>query len=100
VVVGIGADGALVKAGGDRAALVPAVAPRRVLNTVGGGDALAAGFQALVVTGDPCQAIEHAVTFAGWRAGADAGDDGYCSWDELVALTQAGVTGADRPSSR
>jgi sugar/nucleoside kinase (ribokinase family) len=101
VVVGMGADGALVKAGDDRAVHVPAVAPRGVLNTVGAGDALAAGFlQALLVTGDTYRAIEHAVTFAGWRVGAEARDDGYCSWDELVGLTQTAFAGADRPSSR
>lgn len=91
VVVGCGEHGAVLgqcSAGSVRR--MPAVAPRGVINTVGGGDALTAAFaHTLAATGDPVLAIEQAVLFAGWRVGASAGEDGWLSADELAALRES-----------
>lgn len=58
-------------------------------NTVGAGDALAAAFlRALTELEDPHRALEHAVAFAGWRVGVGRGEEGWCSWEELVNLTR------------
>lgn len=88
VVVGCGDQGAVLgvrQAGTVRR--VPAVAPRGVVNTVGGGDALTAAFvHVLARTGDPDLAIERAVVFAGYRVGAAAGEDGWLTGDELADL--------------
>lgn len=102
VVVGMGAEGALLSVAGREPRLVPAVAPRGVVNTVGAGDALSAAFlAALVRTGDPDRAIEYAVTFAGYRVGAQPGTaEALCSWGELTELARAQGPGVVRSSSR
>jgi sugar/nucleoside kinase (ribokinase family) len=100
VVVGLGAEGALLALEGQPPRRVPAVAPRGVRNTVGAGDALSAGFlHAYMATGDAHTAIEHAVVFAGYKIGAPGGEDGYCSDEELHELTQAAFAGTGSPSS-
>jgi acarbose 7IV-phosphotransferase len=73
VVVGCGADGALlgVRDSGE-IRHVPAVAPRGVISTAGAGDALAAAFMHVYApTDDPHAAIEQAVVFAGHAVGAE-----------------------------
>jgi sugar/nucleoside kinase (ribokinase family) len=88
VVVGCGEQGAVLGVRADRTIRrVAAVAPRGVINTVGGGDALAAAFvHVLTRTGNPHLAIEQAVIFAGYRVGATAGEDGWLGGDELGDL--------------
>jgi acarbose 7IV-phosphotransferase len=94
VVVGCGGQGAVLgvrETGTLRR--VPAVAPRGVVNTVGGGDALTAAFvHVLTRRGDPDLAIEQALAFAGYRVGAAAGEDGWLGGAEL-----AGSRSARRP---
>jgi acarbose 7IV-phosphotransferase len=71
------------------------VSPRGVRNTVGAGDALAAGFLATyLATGDPNTAIERAVTFAGYKVGAASDEDGYCPADELLRMTEDAFSGS------
>ena len=100
VVVGMGADGALVKVAGQPARQVPAVAPRGVISTAGAGDTLVAGFlHSYAVTGDADAAIEAAVAYAGYKVGAAPGEDGFCSAQGLAELTQAAFGGASSPTS-
>jgi ribokinase len=88
VVVGCGGDGAVLgQRTGQVLHRVAAVAPRAVVNTVGAGDALAAAFvHVLARTGDPREAIEQAVIFAGYRVGAAPGEDGWLAAEALATL--------------
>jgi sugar/nucleoside kinase (ribokinase family) len=48
-----------------------AVAPRGVINTSGAGDALFASFiHAWLATGNPIDALQTAVVYAGWQVGS------------------------------
>jgi len=79
VVVGCGAGGALLGVR-DSGVIrhVPAVAPRGVTNTAGAGDALAAAFMHVYAeTGDPHEAIEQAIVFAGYAVGGEPGDKAF-----------------------
>ncbi|ONH32503.1 carbohydrate kinase family protein [Pseudofrankia asymbiotica] len=70
VVVGLGADGALLAVRGRPARFVRAVAPHGVVDTTGAGDALFAGFlHYWLGGGDPDDAMEHAVLVAGCAVG-------------------------------
>jgi ribokinase len=88
VVIGCGARGALLGIRDqDDVRLVPALAPRGFVNTVGSGDALAAAFLHLYsTTGDPHTAIEQAVLFADYKVGAAPGEDGFLTGAELAAM--------------
>ncbi|MDT3446155.1 MULTISPECIES: carbohydrate kinase family protein [unclassified Pseudofrankia] len=70
VVVGLGADGALLAVRGRPARQVRAVAPHGVADTTGAGDALFAGFlHYWLAGGDPDDAMERAVLVAGCAVG-------------------------------
>ncbi len=85
VVLGRGGAGAMLL-GPDGLAEAAAVAPRGVVNTVGAGDALLAGYVHGQLTGaDPGAALAGAVAFAGWKVGEDGAADGF--------LDAAGLTG-------
>jgi ribokinase len=91
VVVGCGADGALLGVR-DTSEIrhLPAVAPRGVTSTAGAGDALAAAFMHVyAATGDPHAAIEQAVVFAGYAVGGKPGVSPFLTGPQLAALTQA-----------
>jgi ribokinase len=91
VVVGCGAQGATlgIRERGE-IRMVPAVAPRGVVNTVGSGDALAAAFLHFYAsTGNAHAAIEQAVLFAGYKVGAAPGEDGFLTSTELAALASS-----------
>ncbi len=95
VVVGCGADGALlgVRDSGEIRHVL-AVAPRGVTSTAGAGDALAAAFiHVYAATGDPHAAIEQAVVFAGYAVGAEPGESAFLTGHELAELTQAAPGG-------
>jgi sugar/nucleoside kinase (ribokinase family) len=93
VVVGCGADGALLgvsDSGSGEIRHVPAVAPRGVTSTAGAGDALAAAFMHVYAANhDPHAAIEQAVVFAGFAVGGEPGGNPYLTGPQLAALTQA-----------
>lgn len=86
VVLGRGGAGALLL-GPDGWAEVPAVAPRGVVNTVGAGDALLAGYLHGHLAGaDPGTALAGAVAFAGWKVGEDGAADGFLDAQGLAGL--------------
>jgi acarbose 7IV-phosphotransferase len=101
LVIGLGASGALLAVRGRPPRRVPAVSPRGVVNTVGAGDALAAGFLATYLeTGDADTAIERAVTFAGYKVGAANDEEGYCSAEALRRMAEEAFSGSGSKSRR
>jgi ribokinase len=96
VVIGLGADGALL-AGREIGSStgVPAVTTRPVVNTGGAGDALFAAFVHGYIAGhDPLTALRHAVVFAGHQVGAAGSSQGFLDREQL-AHAVAQIYGAD-----
>jgi len=93
VVVGLGAEGALLAVKRDDfVGRIPAVRPRVVVNTIGAGDALFSAFvHTYVRTIDPYLAIRKAVVFAGYKIGAKGAAEGFLRDTELDDLA-AGMT--------
>lgn len=87
VVVGLGAEGALLATREGAIERVPAVRTREVRNTIGGGDALFSSFlHAWLRSGDARAALERAVVYASWKVGAVGAADGLLTegeWDGL-----------------
>ena len=85
VVVGLGADGALLHVKRDGRTLhLPAVYTRPVVSTVGAGDALFACFLHVFALGrDPYLALRQAVRFASYKIGAAGAAEGFLSAAEL-----------------
>ncbi|MCX9155213.1 carbohydrate kinase family protein [Niveibacterium sp. 24ML] len=70
IVIGLGADGALLSERGKPAQHVGTVAPRGVANTIGAGDALFSAFVDQLCAGlPPAAALQRACLFAGWKVG-------------------------------
>jgi acarbose 7IV-phosphotransferase len=68
--VGRGRDGCLLALRDGTLAEVGAIAPRGVVSTAGAGDALFASFlHSWLATGNPVDALESAVLYAGWKIG-------------------------------
>ncbi len=88
VVIGMGAQGCLLAVRRDNfIERIPAVAPRAVVSTIGGGDALFAAFLHATAQGDdPYTAIRKAVVFAGYKVGAVSAADGFLSAPALEDL--------------
>jgi sugar/nucleoside kinase (ribokinase family) len=91
-VVGLGAEGALLAVRRDRfLERIPAVNTRKVVNTIGAGDALFSAFvHAYHRTRDPYQAIQKALVFASYKIGATGAADGFLDekrLDDLCAET-------------
>lgn len=85
VVIGLGAQGALLAVKeDDRALRVPPVQTRPVVNTIGAGDALFSCFLHVYGrTGDPYLAMRKAMVFASYKVGAAGAADGFLSAVEL-----------------
>ncbi len=78
VVMGLGADGALLAVKGDAPLRTPAVVTRPVVNTIGAGDALFSAFlHVYTQTNDPYLAIRKAVVFASYKIGAAGAAEGF-----------------------
>ncbi|HEU4322786.1 MAG TPA: carbohydrate kinase family protein [Roseiflexaceae bacterium] len=92
VVVGLGAEGALLALRGAGTMLrVPASTPRPVASTVGAGDALFSAFVSGYAAGlAPEAALRRAVVFAGYKIGAVGGAEGFVGCAELDRLVGAG----------
>ena len=101
VVVGLGADGALLATADGGIAHVPAAPAPLVANTGGAGDALAAAFaHGWLTTGDPRAALERAVVFAAHKIGAPGGGEGFLSAAALEAAFAAYRAAGDRATVR
>jgi ribokinase len=78
VVIGLGADGALLAVKGEAPLRTPAVVTRPVVNTIGAGDALFSAFlHVYTQTNDPYLAIRKAVVFASYKIGAAGAAEGF-----------------------
>lgn len=97
VVVGLGADGALLSVKRDNfMERIPAVATRPVVNTIGAGDALFSAFlHGFARTGDPYESIRKAIVFASHKIGVPGAADGFLDGKQLDNLC-AGMTGGPR----
>lgn len=85
--VGRGEQGCTMGVWDGRLVDIAAVTPRPIRSTDGAGDALFASFLHLWLTsGEPVEALESAVLFAGWKIGAESASDGFVSSSELAAL--------------
>jgi ribokinase len=96
VVIGLGAEGALLAVQGETPQRVPAVATRPVVNTIGAGDALFAAFlHVYVQTGDPHLALRQAVVFASYKIGAVGAAEGFLDAEGLDAWMTEGKKGKE-----
>jgi sugar/nucleoside kinase (ribokinase family) len=88
VLVGCGADGALLGVRADRRIWhVPAVAPRGVHYTSGAGDTLLGAFtHHYVALGDPVAAVRAAVLCAGWKIGGTPDEEPGVARRQLAEL--------------
>lgn len=86
-VVGRGGQGCVMGLRDGRFVEISAVTPRPVCSTDGAGDALLAAFlHGWLASGEPVEALESAVVFAGWKVGASSAADGFLNESELAAL--------------
>jgi acarbose 7IV-phosphotransferase len=90
IVIGMGAQGALLSVLGEPPMHVAAATPRRVINTVGAGDAMFCAFVDQWLRGAPAlQALQRAVWFAGWKVGEHGATRGLLSraqWRQQLEL--------------
>lgn len=88
VVIGLGADGALMAVREDNSVEVyPAVYSRPVVNTIGAGDALFSAFtHEYHRHGNPYLAIRKAIVFASYKIGEAGAAQGFLTADALTRL--------------
>jgi sugar/nucleoside kinase (ribokinase family) len=88
VVVGLGAQGALLFVRSDHfLERIPSVRTRKVVNTIGAGDALFSAFiHVYNQGGDPYEAIQKAMLYASYKIGEDGASTGLLSQGELERL--------------
>ncbi len=90
VVVGCGAQGAILRERGASAVHVPAVHTRPIVNTVGAGDALFSAFvHGYMQSGHAHDALKQAVVFASYKIGVAGAADGFLTAAELAAQTSS-----------
>lgn len=90
IVIGLGANGALLSEAGQPPVHVPAVAPRGVVNTIGAGDTLFSTFiDQILRNTPPPQALRRAVLHAGWKVGESGATHGLLNDCALAELAQA-----------
>ncbi len=78
VVIGMGAQGALLATRDGMLMHVPAVVTRPIVNTIGAGDALFSAFIHFYAQGcTPQAALERAVVFASYKIGAQGAAEGF-----------------------
>jgi ribokinase len=78
VVIGLGAEGALLAVQGEAPLRTPAVFTRPVVNTIGAGDALFSAFlHVYMQADDPHLALRKAVVFASYKIGAAGAAEGF-----------------------
>jgi ribokinase len=87
VVIGLGAKGALLCETGAEPLLVPALAARAIVSTIGAGDALFSAFTHYYLAGQsPAEALSRAAAFASWKIGEPGAAKGFLSHDGLERL--------------
>lgn len=88
VVIGLGSDGALLGVLRDRyLKRFPAVRTRKIINTIGAGDALFSCFlKDYLATKNPYTSIEKAIIFASYKIGDAGAADGFLDADALDQL--------------
>jgi sugar/nucleoside kinase (ribokinase family) len=89
IVIGLGAEGALLAVRDDRfVERIPAVYTRPVVSTIGAGDALFSGFvHTYIHTGDPYLAIKKGVVYASYKIGTTSAAQGLLNAAELDEWT-------------
>ncbi len=92
VVIGLGAEGALLAVRDDGfVGRFPATALRPIVSTIGAGDALFSAFlDGYVRTRDPYTALPRAIRYAAWKIGAASASEGLLSAAELDQLNPPG----------
>ncbi|MFP4344334.1 MAG: carbohydrate kinase family protein [Anaerolineales bacterium] len=87
VVIGLGAEGALLAVRGDgEVERVPPVRTREIINTVGAGDALFSAFVHFYIqTFNPYISLQKAMVFASYKIGERGAAEGFLTEDELDA---------------
>lgn len=88
IIVGMGSQGALLYVRSeDCFKRFPAVTVRKVVNTVGAGDALLSAFVHFYLQdSDPYTALEKAILFAGYKIGESGAAKGFIDEKELLEL--------------
>ena len=87
LVIGLGAQGALLALRQGGMQRVPAVSPRPIVSTVGAGDALFSAFlHGFARTRDPYESLRKAVLFAGYKIGARGAAEGFLDAASLEQL--------------
>jgi ribokinase len=88
IVVGLGAEGALLSVRGERQTRVPAVVTRQVVNTIGAGDALFSAFlHAYARSGNALEALQKATVFASYKIGVKSAAEGFLTAADLEKWT-------------
>lgn len=89
IVVGLGSEGALLYVKKDNCIKkIQAVKTRKVVNTIGAGDALFSCFiHYYSKHRNPYEALEKAVVFASYKIGAESAADGFLKEDELEKIS-------------
>jgi acarbose 7IV-phosphotransferase len=90
VVIGLGAEGALLAVKSDNfCERLPAVKTRPVVNTIGAGDALFSAFNHFYrANQEPTTALQKAILFASYKIGTAGAAAGFLSEAELEFLTR------------
>lgn len=90
IVTGLGKEGALLYVKADnRIIKYPSVTTRRVVSTIGAGDALFSSFVHFYINGaTPYEAIQNAIVFASYKIGEKGGAKGFLSEAELLTLKE------------
>ena len=96
VVVGMGAKGAFLLERGRDGVVIPAVATRPLVSTIGAGDALFSAFAHFWLRGhDAASALSKAATFASWKIGERGAAQGFLDEASLEAR-DAGIRAGPR----
>jgi len=100
IVVGLGAQGALLGVRHDRfLERLPAVRIRPVVNTIGAGDALFSAFVHYYgATADPYVSLQKAIVFASYKIGETSAAQGFLTADALEGLCAAMAPSAQSAS--
>ena len=84
IVCGLGKNGALIHVDKEGFKRYSAVETRKIVNTIGAGDALFSAFiHYYIKDKNPHSALEKAIVFASWKIGEKGAADGFLTEKEL-----------------